>query len=178
MSKAFYKNKINQKHILRERIPTKSGNDQIDSPSEKIPTKSGNIEIDYLNERIPKSFYKSKNFIPKRKNYSNFLDELNLIERIWRELYSKNKNFSYSYGINFYINFLRNHSKFIDLQGATKLRNLELPFICNQDITELLPLKEFFKTLRVQHVNLLHLGYIPFKLKKYTRNYEKNFVLI
>jgi hypothetical protein len=101
-----------------------------------------------LCERMTRAFAENKNNInisKKKKSisskqneekskcyrYSNFLDELNLIERIWRELYSKNKNFSYSYGINFYINFLRNHSKFIDLQGATKLRNVELPFICN-----------------------------------------------
>ena len=153
MSRAFDKNKkeINKfdlsiqtqskirgrqhKEFEENQNETEIKSDLIERMTKAFAENKNNINISYKEESISskQQLIATKQNEGKSKCYrlTNFLDELNLIERIWRELYSKNKNFSYSYGINFYINFLRNHSKFIDLQGATKLRNVELPFICN-----------------------------------------------
>ena len=143
MSRAFDKNKTKIKSDLSDRMTRafveNKNKTEIKSDLSERMTRAFAENKNNINVSKKKSISSKQQFITTKQNeekskcyrYSYFLDELNLIERIWRELYSKNKNFSYTYGINFYINFLMNHSKFIDLQGATKLRNIELPFICN-----------------------------------------------
>lgn len=159
MSKAFYKNKNIQKDILRERIPIKSGNDPIDC----------------LNKRIPKSFYENKNLIPKRKRYINFLDELDQIERIWKELYSKNSEFSYSYGMDFYLNFLRKPFKFINLDRDPRLMTLELPFLCNRGHYRTSTFEELFKNYACPECKSSSSKLYSFQVKEKYKDLSKEF---